>query len=78
MDPKRKAKRRQSKKGKSPAIYVSVRTLADRYSVKPSTIWRWTKAGTFPAPIVLSRKCTRWRVDEIEAHEEKLEADSRA
>ena len=32
-----------------------------------STVWRWVKAGTFPAPCKLSPKVTAWRVGDVRA-----------
>jgi prophage regulatory protein len=46
--------------------YVSAEQLAERYSVDKSTVWRWAKRGTIPAPVKLSEQCTRWNLDAIE------------
>lgn len=32
-----------------------------------STLWRKVRAGTFPAPVRLTEKCTAWRVSDIRA-----------
>ncbi len=32
-----------------------------------STLWRWVKAGTFPAPRKIGPKVTAWRVGDIRA-----------
>ena len=32
----------------------------------PATIWRWVKAGTFPAPVKLSERVTCWDTAQIE------------
>ena len=32
-----------------------------------SEIWRRVHAGTFPQPIRLGRRCTRWNIAEVEA-----------
>ena len=34
--------------------------------VSPVTIWRWVKAGTFPKPIKLGERITRWDIEEVE------------
>jgi prophage regulatory protein len=52
--------------------YASDRALAERFGVDRCTIWRWYRAGLFPAPVKLSPGCTRWALDDIEAHEASL------
>ena len=52
--------------------FVSVKSLADRYDVSPSTIWRWTSAGQLPKPVRLSKQCTRWEIDKVEEREREL------
>lgn len=34
--------------------------------IKKSEIWRRVKAGTFPPPIRLGPRCTRWDLTEVE------------
>ncbi|HWW06172.1 helix-turn-helix transcriptional regulator [Collimonas sp.] len=34
--------------------------------VSAATIWRWCKAGTFPAPFKLSANVTVWNSEEID------------
>lgn len=54
------------------AIYVSDQQIARRFGVHRSTPWRWCKTDpTFPQPIVLSPGCTRWRLSDIEAWEQR-------
>lgn len=38
------------------------------------TLWRKVKAGTFPAPVKLSARCTAWRVEDVRAWMESLTA----
>lgn len=33
--------------------------------VNAVTLWRWRKAGTFPAPIKITRQTLRWREADI-------------
>ncbi len=35
--------------------------------IDPVTLWRWRKAGAFPAPVRLSRQTLRWREPDIAA-----------
>lgn len=53
------------------SIYVSDRDLAKRYKKSRATIWRWLATLGFPAPVKLSPGCTRWRLSEVEAWEER-------
>ena len=46
--------------------------LADRYGVTRVTIWRWRQTQPdFPRPIYLSANCTRFRLSDVLAWEEK-------
>lgn len=51
--------------------YVSDRDLAERYSKARGTIWRWPQTIGFPNPIKLSPGCTRWRMSEVIAWEQR-------
>ncbi|MET3135189.1 prophage regulatory protein [Oxalobacteraceae bacterium GrIS 1.11] len=33
--------------------------------ISKSTLWRRVSAGTFPAPVKLSRRVTAWRVEDV-------------
>ena len=48
--------------------YLSDKSLAKRFSVCRTTIWRWCREGEFPKPVRLVG-ATRWRLAEIEAWE---------
>lgn len=54
--------------------YVSDIQLAAKYGVSRSTVWRWQASGRLPRPVQLSPGCTRWVLDEIEAHDAQLQA----
>jgi len=50
--------------------YLSDVQIAAVYSVHRMTVWRWLKSDqSFPKPIRLSGRCTRWKKSEIEAWE---------
>ena len=51
-------------------VYYTVREVATRYAVGPSTIWAWVSQGDFPAPIKFSPKVTRWHVEDLLSHDE--------
>lgn len=44
---------------------ISVDEVAHLLGVSKYTIWRRVKSPSFPQPIKLSAKCTRWRIEEI-------------
>jgi predicted DNA-binding transcriptional regulator AlpA len=44
---------------------VRVNVVSSVEGVNPSTIWRWVKAGTFPAPEKTGPNTTSWRVGAI-------------
>lgn len=52
--------------------YLSDTKLGERFSVTRQTVWRWHREQSdFPRAITLSRGCTRWRLSEIEAWENR-------
>ena len=53
--------------------YISSAQLAERYGVNRSTIWRWHRRGVIPPPINISRSCTRWKLETIEAYDRARE-----
>jgi prophage regulatory protein len=48
--------------------------------IEKSEIWRRVKAGTFPAPVRLGTRCTRWNLVEVEewARQRLAERDQKA
>lgn len=55
-------------------MYLSDRQVAKRYSVSRGTPWRWTKTSVgFPRPIELSPGCTRWKLEDLLAWEQRTE-----
>lgn len=55
--------------------YISDRQACERYNINRVTLWRWARTGTFPRPVKLSKGCTRWRLSDVEAWEEKKAAE---
>lgn len=43
------------------------RLLGDVIPVSSATLWRWVKAGAFPAPVKLGTGMTAWRVGDVRA-----------
>lgn len=55
--------------------YLTVRDIADRYSVSIATVWRWTaERPEFPAPVKLGAACTRWKLSQVTVFEGRMEA----
>ncbi|SHK60239.1 transcriptional regulator, AlpA family [Shimia gijangensis] len=53
-----------------PETLLNCATVAERFGVARKTIWCWSKSDpTFPNPIKLSSRCTRWKKSEIDAWE---------
>gem|GEM_PF-6976495 len=56
----------------SPGPYLSDKQVAQRYSVKKQTIWRWAKkSATFPKPKKFQGTTTRWCLAELIEYERK-------
>lgn len=49
--------------------FVSVTQLAERYSVSPDTVWRWTRKGLLPKPVKINPQVVRWDLDLVEARD---------
>lgn len=47
--------------------FYRVSDLKSRLGISSSSIWAWTKKGTFPAPIKLGKNTTVWKVSDIDA-----------
>ena len=59
--------------------YLPVPDVARRYSTTVRSIWRWTREGTFPAPIQLGTGgATRWSIADLEAWEASRAAAKKA
>jgi len=54
--------------------YLTDRSLAARYEVARSTIWRWLSTNPdFPRPVKLAGS-TRWRLSDLEKWEQEAQA----
>ena len=47
--------------------YLKRQQLEAKFGVSRATIYRWTKAGTFPAAIHLGANMVRWKSSQVEA-----------
>lgn len=51
-------------------LYLSVKDVAQRFSISIQTVWRHTKASpSFPKPVKILNGSTRWRLNDIIAYE---------
>jgi prophage regulatory protein len=51
-----------------------VQQVAGRFGVSTDSIWRWKRDGDCPAQVRIGGNCTRWRLSDIIAHENRLQA----
>lgn len=54
--------------------FLTYRQLSDRYGKSRVQLWRWIRAGRFPAPVVLGPNSVAFRLDDILEWEANLEA----
>ena len=47
-------------------LYLSVRDVAAYFGCGVSTVWRWVKLGSFPAPVKIGG-LTRWHRSAIDS-----------
>lgn len=53
-------------------LYLTVDQVAQRYSVSTDTIWRWSRNGDFPKQRKIGPNVTRWRMSDLEEHEQQF------
>lgn len=56
-------------------MYLTVNQIAERYSVRPETIYAWVRKKRFPSPVKLSPGCSRWRVSDVDEWERERTHD---
>lgn len=56
---------------------MRARQAAAYLSVTTKTIWEWARKGILPKPIRLSRRCSVWRVGDLDAFLDRREQESR-
>ncbi|WP_413460098.1 helix-turn-helix transcriptional regulator [Herbaspirillum huttiense] len=54
----------------SKGVLLSVKQVAEKFGIGVSTVWAWNSqtGKSFPKPVKLSKRCTRWCGDEIEEY----------
>lgn len=58
--------------------YLTDRQVAERYNVHRATPWRWAQAGHFPKPVQISPGTTRWKLEDLERHDQEREKEAAA
>jgi prophage regulatory protein len=55
-------------------VWLNATQVAERYGVSIPTVWTWARAkdGRLPQPHKLAENTTRWRLSELEAHDDEL------
>ena len=55
-------------------VWLTATQVAERYGVSIPTVWTWARAkdGRLPQPHKLAENTTRWRLSELEAHDDEL------
>lgn len=48
------------------SVLLRIDQVAERVQYGRSSIWAMVKSGIFPAPIRLSRRCTRWNSAQVD------------
>ena len=46
---------------------MTVQEVAAACGISVPSVWRWARQGTFPTPVRVAKRSTRWRRNEIEA-----------
>jgi prophage regulatory protein len=54
-------------------LYLSVRSVAERYDTHRATVWRWVREQKLPPPVKLTTGSTRWSLADLVAWEAKQE-----
>ena len=52
-------------------LYMSVKSVAERYEIGCSTVWYWTKIGKLPKPHKYGANTTRWDSEELDESDKK-------
>lgn len=55
-----------------PDLLLTVKDVAEIFSVTTRTIWRWSATNKIPRPVAPSSNVVRWRASEIQAHIDQL------
>jgi prophage regulatory protein len=64
--------------GKTGRKIVRISGVVTKTGLSRSTLWRLTKAGSFPAPVTLAARAVGWFDDEIDAYLEARAAEREA
>lgn len=46
---------------------LKMQTVTQAAGISPATVYRGVAAGTFPQPVRMGKRCTRWRAADVRA-----------
>lgn len=52
-------------------VWLTATQVAERYGVSIPTVWTWAREERIPQPHKLAENTTRWRLCELDAHDDK-------
>ena len=52
-------------------VWLKASQVAERYGVSIPTVWTWSKDDRLPQPHKLAENTTRWRLSELDAHDDE-------
>lgn len=54
--------------------FYKASTVAKKFDVSVTTVWRWSKSGVIPPPIKISENISRWDAEEIDEFARELKS----
>lgn len=58
--------------------YLTDKDVGARFGVCRQTVWRWIQKKTFPEPVKLTQKSTRWKLSDLVTYEVSLSGGSKS
>jgi predicted DNA-binding transcriptional regulator AlpA len=55
-------------------VWLTAAQVAEHYGVSIPTVWTWAREDRIPKPHKLAENTTRWRLCELDAHDEEQAA----
>ena len=52
-------------------VWLTATQVGERYGVSNPTVWTWAREGRLPQPHKLAENTTRWRLGELDVHDDK-------
>jgi len=58
------------------ALFVREKQVLAMVPITDATLWRWVKAGKFPAPLKLGPGTTAWRLSDVKRWAEGIQPNT--